>query len=203
MTTAAATAPKSTGIRIKPGFLWVGVLAATLATAFILRDRVHLEPDSLITYGYIAVFLVPLIGSLTLLLPLPSLPLIFLAGAILNPLATAVVASAGMTVGLIPQYKLGASGSGKLQQALAGKKNRVARLANGLIEKFAGHQALSPFLLAAVPTPVFAFAGVISATAGIRLWKFQLYTLLGRTLFSLGIAMAGFFAADRITALGL
>ena len=48
MTTGAATAPRSIGIRIKPGFLWVGVMAATIATTFILRDRVHLEPDSLI-----------------------------------------------------------------------------------------------------------------------------------------------------------
>ncbi|MGD9893769.1 MAG: hypothetical protein AB7U18_21005, partial [Dehalococcoidia bacterium] len=71
--------------------LWRREYTVLLAVAFLLSAfafAVYVlgaDPSHLRRYGYLGVFLVPLIGSATFILPMPGLAVIATGGALLDP----------------------------------------------------------------------------------------------------------------------
>jgi uncharacterized membrane protein YdjX (TVP38/TMEM64 family) len=62
---------------------------------------------------------------------------------------------------------------------------------------FASSGVTSSFILAVVPNPVYDFAGIIAGSVRVPLARFLLGTMLGKSMQTFGVAMAGFLAAGR------
>src|SRR4030042_1331373 len=61
-------------------------------------------------YGYLGVFLISLVSSASIVLPVPSWILVATLGAILNPVLVGIVAGVGGTIGEMTGYLLGYGG---------------------------------------------------------------------------------------------
>ncbi len=62
------------------------------------------------SYGYLGIFLVSILGNLTLFLPLPYLLVIFAFSTILDPIIVTIVAATGATIGEFLSYGIGKGG---------------------------------------------------------------------------------------------
>ena len=176
------------------------VIFIGLVLAF--RDEVHLDPGAVLAFGYVAVFIVPMIGSLTLLLPLPVIPIVFLAGGLLDPVTTGLVAAAGMTVGMAATYFAAASGQDAVRRTIANRNGFTGHLAQKFLGGFERRPALTSFAMSAIPGPHFAFSGLVAGAAGVSARTYFLYTFLGRIVVMLPLALAGKFAAETVQSLG-
>lgn len=174
------------------------MLAAVLALLIWLS---RVAPD-LVTWerwqstGYLGLFVLCLISSGGLALPVPALLAVFLAGQTLSPIVVAIVAALGMTLGEITGYLLG-SGS---RMALAGlsrekqsKWDRWTGKTRGFVNRFG---AFAIAFLALIPNPLFDVAGAAAGAAGMPLWKFLGAVAVGRLAKTLLVAMAGAYALE-------
>ena len=165
--------------------------------AIVLRT-----PGAVLAFGYLAVFLVPMIGSMTLLLPLPVIPIVFLAGSLLDPVTTGLLAAAGMTLGMAITYFAAASGQHHVRNTIANRSGFTGRLAKKSLGFFERRPALASFALSAFPGPTFAFSGLVAGAAGVPARIYFPYTFLGRIVLMLPLALAGKFAAAIVQSLG-
>lgn len=144
------------------------ILVLSLSAVLIWqKDRLA----SLSSYGYIGIFFVSLLGSSSIILPLPSLFLVFTCGAIFNPLLVGIISGVGASIGEITGYMLGYGGR------IAVDKNRYYEKFVIWMKKWGG---FTIFTLALIPNPLFDIAGAVAGMLKYSLWKFMLFGLLGR-----------------------
>ena len=93
--------------RLIPILMFILVLVIAVII-FIYRDWVA----ELGNYGYIGILLISVISSATIILPMPSMLLIFSFGAVFNPVLVGLVAATGGTIGEATSFILGRSGRG-------------------------------------------------------------------------------------------
>lgn len=186
-----------TGDRVGPAWrsvaLWrfnlrillILVVVAITTLAFVYRGRVA----DLETLGYLGAFLVALISSATIFLPVPGIALIYALGQTLNPVLLGLVAGAGSALGEITGYMAGYSG-----QAVIENNRHYARLERWM--KRRGWVVI--FLLSFVPNPFFDIAGAIAGALRFPLWKFVVVCFLGKTPRNMLIAFAGAYTMDWV-----
>lgn len=137
-------------------------------------------------YGYPAVFLASLLGNAVLFLPAPSIALVLMAGASLDPILVGLVAGLGAALGEMTGYLAGYSGQMVLQ-------NRP------MYDRISGWMASRGvpviFLLAAIPNPIFDVGGVIAGALRMPAWQFLSATWLGKSLRFALLAGIGVLAA--------
>ncbi len=133
-------------------------------------------------YGYVGVFLISLLGNATVILPVPSLAVVFAGGGILNPIVVGLVAGVGEPLGELTGYLAGYGGSVALEDSERGRrvKNWVER--RGM---------LTLFVLSAIPNPLFDLAGITAGMLHYPVGKFLLACWLGKTLKALLVAFLG------------
>src|SRR5215204_6209457 len=166
------------------------LLVAFIMTAFAFAVYVlDADPAYLRRYGYLGVFLVPLIGSASFILPMPGLAVIATGGALLDPvlgipawIAVGILAGLGETIGELTGYAAGYGGRAVLQE-----RRFMGRL-EGWMHK---QGSVVMFCMAALPNPFFDVAGVIAGVVRMPLWKFFVAVLLGKVIKSLYVAGAG------------
>lgn len=160
------------------------VLGAS-ASIFVFRDQV----SNLAGYGYLGAFLISLLSSATIILPIPGLALIFALGAAYDPFLVGLAAGAGSALGEITGYMAGYSGQIVL-------KNNKTYLSMERWMKRRGSVVI--FVLAFVPNPLFDLAGAAAGALRYPLWKFLLVCFLGKTPKSILVAFAGAWALDWV-----
>ena len=160
------------------------VLAVT-AGIFVFRDHVV----NLKSYGYLGAFLISLVSSATIILPIPGLALIFALGDAYNPFLIGIAAGAGSALGEITGYMAGYSGQIVL-------KNNKTYLRMERWMKRRGSIVI--FVLAFVPNPVFDLAGAAAGVLRYPLWKFLLVCFLGKTPKSILVALAGAWTLEWV-----
>ena len=62
------------------------------------------------TWGYIGIFLISLVGSASIVFPIPAFAVIFVFGGILNPFLVGLIAGIGCAIGELTGYLLGLGG---------------------------------------------------------------------------------------------
>jgi membrane protein YqaA with SNARE-associated domain len=166
--------------------LFVAFLVATIG--FVVYG-LGADPSDLERYGYIGVFLIPLIGSATFILPMPGLAVIAGGGALLDPLlgmppwlAVGLVAGLGESLGELTGYAAGYGGRAVLEQ------RRVVRRLESWMRR---QGAVVMFTLSVIPNPIFDVAGVLAGVVRMPLWKFFVAVLLGKVIKSAYVAGAG------------
>jgi uncharacterized membrane protein YdjX (TVP38/TMEM64 family) len=154
------------------------ILVAILVVAIGLSSLLHFffpEEDlkQFADYGYSGVFLVTLVSSLSIVLPLPGTIVVLAAADIWNPLLVALVASIGGTLGEISAYLLGYGG-----KAFIVREHTERYLAaEGWMKRRGG---FAIFLFALIPFLIFDFIGIAAGVFRYPLKKFLIYTWAGR-----------------------
>ena len=171
--------------RVLQIFLMVFVLALSVVI-FIYRDWIGL----LGVYGYIGAFLIALIGSASLIMPVPSWIVIAALGAALNPWLVGLVAAVGGTIGEMSGYGFGFGGRIALE-----KVPYYERIV-GWMKRWGG---LTIFVLALIPNPLFDIAGAAAGVLKYPVWKFMLWGFLGRLPKSIFYAHVGIWFATVLT----
>jgi membrane protein YqaA with SNARE-associated domain len=180
---APSQARKGTWSTVLPRLLVLaGITALTLA---ILLNREQLRRFA--GYGYPGIFLISLLGSATVIVPAPSIAVVFAMGGLLNPFLLGPIAGLGEALGETTGYLAGATG-----RAIIADRDLYQR-----VVRWTRRYGLIPiFVLSAVPNPVFDIAGIAAGALQIPFWQFLLVCFLGKTVKGTLMALlgAGFFA---------
>lgn len=148
---------------------------------FSIRD----QASQLAKFGYPGIFLLSILANATIILPAPSLLIVFAMGAVFNPWAVAVAAGAGAAIGELSGYLIGFSG-----QAIMEKASTYYTIL-GWLETHYRFRNLIIMVLAFIPNPLFDLAGIAAGTLKINVFTFLAYTFIGKTLKMILIAFAG------------
>lgn len=147
------------------------LLAVGITTAlFLYRDQV----SQLGAYGYLGAFLVSLVSSATVILPVPGIVVLFALGASLNPVLVGLVGAAGGIIGEVTGFMVGYGG-----REMVPSRGRMYTRVENWMRRWG---AWAIFAFAAVPLPVFDVAGVVAGTLGYPLWKFLLVGWVGKSI---------------------
>jgi membrane protein YqaA with SNARE-associated domain len=152
---------------------------------FALREQLV----QLAALGYVGVFLISLLGNATIVLPAPSLFIVFTAGGVLNPLLVGLVAGVGEALGELTGYAAGFAG-----RAVIEDYQTYQRLV-GWMQRRGG---ITVFVLSAIPNPFFDLAGIAAGTLKYPVWRFLLFCWLGKTLKTTLVAFAGAYSIALI-----
>ena len=145
--------------------------------------------ESLRQLGYVPVFIIPLLSSASLLLPLPGAAVVFLGGALLVPLFVGLVAGTGEALGELTGYAAG-YGAGAVVE-----RSRRYQVVAGWMRR---HGTIVLFLLAVIPNPLFDLAGMAAGALRFPLGRFLLVVLTGKVIKDIGLALAGAWGAHGI-----
>src|SRR3989338_11117183 len=88
-------------------------------------------------WGYLGILFVQLISSSTVLLPLPGIAVVFLYGAVLNPLIVGLFAATGSALGELTGYAVGYGG----HRLIISKNRGISKKVRSLFHKY------NPFLV--------------------------------------------------------
>ncbi len=165
--------------------LTIVVLLASTGAALYFRDRIQ----DLEEYGYVAVFLVALIGDATLVFPLPGLAFIFLMGGVFNPLIVGLVGGIAQALGEMTGYMAGYSG----QTWVDG--NTVYDHLTCWMQRYG---VLPIFILALIPNPVFDLSGIAAGMLRFPVWKFLVSCAAGKVIKSTAFALAGYYGIEAL-----
>jgi uncharacterized membrane protein YdjX (TVP38/TMEM64 family) len=154
--------------------LQIAVLIVTVAiSVFIIinQDVIREEYQNFQNYGYLGAFIIGLITSASLVLPVPGWFLIAAIGVVLNPYLVGLAAAFGSTIGEMTGYGLGFGG--RIAVEKVPKYDTVV----GWMRRW-GSPTI--FILSLIPNPIFDIAGIAAGALKFPLWKFLLWGLLGR-----------------------
>ena len=165
------------------------VLLAVITLTILLilnRDRVQ-ELEAL---GYPGIFLISLFSNATLILPVPGVLFTSAMGAVFNPYWVALAAGCGAALGELTGYVAGFSGQGIIEN-----KHWYARVTEWM-KKYGG---LTVLVLAFIPNPIFDIAGMVAGALRMPLWKFLLFSWVGKTGKMLVFALGGAGLLELLT----
>lgn len=150
------------------------------------------------TFGYLGVFIASVIGSASVILPMPLFVLIFFAGGFLNPFLVGIMAGIGSAIGELIAYAVG-FGSRKI---IDRKKRKVKsnlikwfRIGESWMHRRGGFFVVFIFALTPLPDDII---GIICGSIKYDLKKFFIACALGKILLSLGIAYAGYYGVTWV-----
>lgn len=159
-------------------FLVVAGVLALSASIYVFRDRFA----ELAAVGYPGIFLVSLLGNATIILPAPSLALVFAMGSALSPLGVGLAAGLGEALGELTGYAAGFGGRAAIEEG------RTYRRLVAWMQRAGGPTI---FVLSVIPNPIFDLAGLAAGTLRYPVWRFLLFCWLGKTIKTLVVAWAG------------
>lgn len=155
------------------------ILAVVGLTVFLFLNRSRVK--ELEALGYPGVFLVSLLSNATLILPVPGVLFTSAMGAVFNPYLVALAAGTGATLGEITGYMAGFSGQGVIENRKWYDK------VTAWMKRFGG---ITVLVLAFIPNPVFDIAGMVAGALRMPLWKYLIFSWIGKVgkmlLFALG-----------------
>ena len=159
-------------------FLVIAIVVGISVSIFVFRDRFA----ELAAIGYPGIFVVSLLGNATVILPAPSLALVFAMGSVLPPVLVGLVAGVGEALGELTGYAAGFGG-----RAVIENQKTYERLVAWM--RRAGGATV--FVLSVIPNPFFDLAGIAAGTLGYPVWRFLLFCWLGKTIKTILVAWAG------------
>jgi uncharacterized membrane protein YdjX (TVP38/TMEM64 family) len=132
-----------------------------------------------------ALFVISVISSATLFLPVPGLAITTLVGSLLNPITVGIVAGIGQTLGEMTGYMAGYSGQGLVN------RSRTFDRVEGWMKRNEFMGELVVFILALIPNPLFDAAGMAAGALRFPVWKYLIATGLGKVIKNVIFAYGG------------
>ncbi|MBI4399768.1 VTT domain-containing protein [Candidatus Micrarchaeota archaeon] len=160
------------------GMLLIGaVVFLTLLLVFYSPDL-----DSFKNLGVLGAFLIGLVTSATVILPLPGIALIALMGRVLNPISIGIAAGIGSAIGELTGYIAGYGGSSIV------KDNGTYERIRKILEKYG---LFAIFIFALIPNPLFDIAGIAAGSLRLSWWRFLVVAALGKMMKFIAFAYLG------------
>ena len=134
-------------------------------------------------FGYLGVFIISFIGSVSVVFPVPYTIVIFFLGSSLNPVFVAVSGGLGSALGEFSGYALGYYGRAVVSEERRGKMDYMVKV-------FDRYGPVAIFLFALTPLPddlLFIPLGVMR----YAFWKAFIPALFGKTLMTFILAYSG------------
>ncbi|MBN1582590.1 MAG: VTT domain-containing protein [Anaerolineae bacterium] len=161
------------------------VLALALAigisiSVFVIGNRV--SPEQFERYGYVGVFVISVLGNATIIFPAPSLAVVSMTGAFLNPFLVGLVAGVGEPLGELTGYLAGYSGKAMVEDRENYEK--VVSWSNK-------YGLWVIFVLSMIPNPLFDLAGIAAGTLQVPVYKFLIACWAGKTIKTTLFALGG------------
>jgi membrane protein YqaA with SNARE-associated domain len=154
---------------------------------------IPLDAQQLAAYGYGSIFLITLLGALSIFIPGPTMVAAFVIGSVLNPLIVSLVAGLGSAIGETTGYTVGYASRVWIQE----KDDNNAWYWK-IFRWMTTRPFLTIFILAAIPNFLTDLSGLIAGRIEYSYPKFLLATFLGKTIrfglsAYLGANFGGFF----------
>jgi membrane protein YqaA with SNARE-associated domain len=137
-------------------------------------------------WGYLGIFVISLVSSASIILPVPYFAFVFAAGAVLNPLLVGIAGGLGSAIGELSGYLIGFGG----KHAIKNKHEKLLKKAESWAEKH-GFFAVVVFF-AATPLPD-DIIGILGGALGYNVKKFFVASLIGKLALNLALAFGGFY----------
>jgi membrane protein YqaA with SNARE-associated domain len=149
--------------------LTIILVIALSVVLFIYRHEI----ERFSNYAYAGVFVVSLLSSATVLIPVPGVVVFLPLLETLNPVLVGVVGAAGSIIGETTAYAAGRSGA-----SLATHGKTYTRVERWMKKR----GSLIVFLFAAVPILPMDIAGLVAGALSYPLWKFIVVGLAGKII---------------------
>lgn len=156
------------------------VSVAIVISAFIFQS----ELEHVRSLGLLGIFLANLIGSLTIFIPAPGIVTVIAGGIVYPPLLVGLVATLGSSFGDMLAFVVGISG----KKVFLKKEFKVYTWLVYLMRQFG---AVTIFVLAFFPNPIFDAVGIIAGAVGYSPYKFFLWIFLARLSRNILLAFFG------------
>jgi len=140
-------------------------------------------------FGYLGIFLAALIGSASIIFPLPASLITFTFGALLNPLLVGLAAGVGSAIGELTAYAAGFAGAKVFKKKRREQKSVFAALKRW----FSSRRAFLVIVVFSFVPFAFDIVGLFCGAVRYNIKKFFLATLIGKILVNLLIAYAGYY----------
>jgi membrane protein DedA with SNARE-associated domain len=162
---------------------------ATLIAAFLEWSGYMVE-----TFGYAGIFIVSILSTATIILPVPGFLLIMAAGTVssLNLWLVAIISGAGMAIGELTGYAVG-KGGGK---ALSMKDTKWLKKGEEWFRK--GRGFLFIMIFAATPLPDDV-TGILGGAFSYDLRKFLLATFIGKVIMNIALVFTGYYGFNWLS----
>jgi membrane protein YqaA with SNARE-associated domain len=148
-------------------------------------------------FGYLGVFLSALIGSASIILPVPSFIFVVAAGSVLNPLAVGIIAGAGAALGELIGYFLGVGiRLGKKKLAKNKKEGRWEKTIKSWFSRKLGFFVIVVFAATPLPDDI---VGIFCGFAKYDIKKYFIAVLIGKLILCLALAYSGYFGWEFLS----
>jgi membrane protein YqaA with SNARE-associated domain len=157
----------------------VAVIALSIACMVV-----PIDPQLVEQAGYLGVFVVTLLATGALVLPMPYLAVIARAATLLDPISVAVLAGVAAAIGELTGYALGRSGRGLIPD------NRWVETTRAWMNR---HGFATVTVAAFIPNPAFDAVGALAGAVGYAPWRFCVACFIGKTakFLLIGLAASG------------
>jgi len=166
--------------RIIETALWgIAMLLLSVLIVFLIRQVemfLKASPDSIHRFApfvYVAVFVIALLNSATIVIPAPGIAVIIALATQWNPVIVAVVTSIGSSIGEMSGYLAGRVGT----RIIAAEHMRGYQMATRWVKR-RGWWIIAVFAL--IPLVVFDIVGLVGGGLKIPAPRFLLATWIGR-----------------------
>ena len=163
----------------------VVIVVAVTIVLILLRSQIQQLRD----YGYAGVFLIGMLSSATVFVPLPGMAVVFVMGSVLNPALVGLSAGAGAAIGEMVGYVAGYGGS----MVVNAERWQSYRRVEDLVARKGG---IIIFLAACVPNPLFDVVGIAAGALKMPPWRFLMFCWPGVTVKNLMTAFGGYYGLN-------
>jgi membrane protein YqaA with SNARE-associated domain len=153
---------------------WLGfalIFGTVLVSIWLVLNPVWIARFG--SWGYLGAFLVNVLASASIFMPVPGLPIAIALSVSMAPLPLALATAAGSAIGELAGYALGYGG-----RALT-KEERISTWVPRIEGWTRQYGAYAIFGVAALPLP-FDFAGIAAGAGKMAIWRFLVATFLGK-----------------------
>lgn len=129
----------------------------------------------IVNFSYLGIFLISLLSSATIFLPLPFYGFVLFASVLgLNPWITAIATAGGDTIGELTGYLVGKGGKSVMEEK---HRHKIIKLFMRFFKKYG---FATNMVVAFIPFP-FNVMGILSGIGNYGVKKFLLATFIGKT----------------------
>jgi len=160
---------------------WINLLVSAVTSSYNFVSK----------YGYFGLFLVSMISSATIFMPVPNLILTFTFGAILNPFMVGLISALGSTIGESTSYIIGFGGKKVLERRYKKGIKKIGKV----FERYGPEFWI--IFVAATPLP----DDVVGIFCGFIRYNFKRYLLavfIGKLILSLALSYAGYYSLNWV-----
>jgi membrane protein DedA with SNARE-associated domain len=180
-------------------FVTVAIVVFACIAPLAIQQYLSISPEVVGAIGIPTIIVLGFFGSVTVMIPVPVLSLVFASATILNPIVLVIAAAASITAGMAVCYILGKRGHERAVRAAETSQSNLPGPITNLYSWSTKNVGTASFLLAATPNPVFDYAGFIAGAGRLNAQRFLAGTFAGKIIQASVIAFLGHTVGERLT----